>query len=209
MKQVREEMETPLFGNLDRLVVVADLLGALHRGRDAFADASAALGASAAALQWRGSWPDALRALLQLRWPSRISRVAWVATKADHVALGQRGNLETLLGALTLRGDDGDEHPGEGILARRFALAAVRCTRDGVMNLGGRAVSAVEGKIAGQGLVRSYPGEVPPGPPDDAFWLGDFYALPEFQPPRLDRVEAGVPNIGLDALAAFLLADLL
>ena len=78
------------------------------------------------------------------------------------------------------------------------------------MRLDGRAVSAVRGRIAGAGVGLSYPGEVPDSPPDDAFWAGEFFDLPSFEPTRLPGAgRAGVPQIGLDALLAFLLDDLL
>ncbi len=54
---VREELVSPLFGNLDRLVVLADLLTALHRGPTSFADAQAALAAASGALRWRSPGP--------------------------------------------------------------------------------------------------------------------------------------------------------
>ncbi len=78
------------------------------------------------------------------------------------------------------------------------------------MQLDGRAVSAVRGRIAGQGVGLSYPGEVPDAPPDDGFWAGEFFDLPAFEPTRLPGAgRAGVPQIELDALLAFLLDDLL
>ncbi len=200
---VRQDLVSPLFGQLDRLVVLADLLSALGAGRDSFADAQASLAAAAGALRWSFSWTDAVSALLQLRLPPpRIRRVAYAATKADHVASRQRGNLRALMAALA---------PGEGgVTARHFAIASVRCTEDATMRLEGRSVSAVRGRIAGEGVGLSYPGEVPDSAPDETFWAGEFFALPEFEPTRLaGGGRAGVPQIELDALLAFLLDDVL
>ena len=61
------ELAAPMFGDLDRLVVLADLLSALAAGPAAFADAEAALAAAAGALRWRRDWGEALGALLSLR----------------------------------------------------------------------------------------------------------------------------------------------
>jgi uncharacterized protein len=59
-------------------------------------------------------------------------------------------------------------------------------------------------------LTRSYPGEVPDRPPDPSFWAHSFLALPEFEPCQLpDAGRAGVSNIGMDELLAFLLEDVL
>jgi predicted YcjX-like family ATPase len=200
---VRQDLVSPLFGNLDRLVVLADLLTALHTGRESFADAQSALSAAAGALRWRFSWTEVIGALLMLRRPPPvIRRVAYAATKVDHVASRQRGNLRTLMAALTPAGGD--------VATRHFALASIRCTEDATMRLDGRSVSAVRGRIAGQGVGLSYPGEVPDSPPDDAFWGGEFFDLPQFEPTRLPGGgRAGVPQIELDALIAFLLDDLL
>jgi predicted YcjX-like family ATPase len=200
---VRRDLVSPLFGHLDRLVVLADLLTALHAGRDSFADARAGLAAASGALRWQFSWTEALTALLALRRPPAvIRRVAFAATKADHVASRQRGNLRALMQALTPGGGD--------IKSGHFAVASIRCTEDATWRLDGRSVSAVRGRIAGQGVGLSYPGEVPDQPPDDAFWAHEFFELPNFEPTRLpDARRVGVPQVEVDSLLAFLLDDLL
>ena len=202
-QRVRDDLVSPLFGHLDRMVVLADLLTALHGGQGCFADAQVALAAASGALRWRFSWTEALASLLALRRPPPvIRRVAYAATKADHVASRQRGNLRALMAALTPGGGD--------VVTRHFAIASIRCTEDATMPLGGRSVSAVRGRIAGQGVGVSYPGEVPDAPPDEAFWAGEFFDLPDLEPTRLPGAgRGGVPHIELDALLAFLLDDLL
>jgi predicted YcjX-like family ATPase len=201
---VRRDLASPLFSEVDRLVVLADVLSALHAGAAAFADTAAALSAAAAALRWRFSWTEAFAALTEFRLPPRvIERVAFVATKADHVADRQRGNLAALMKNLT--------HISGGPTTAYFAAASVRCTEDFVWTLEGRPVSAVRGRVLGQSvLTRSYPGEVPDQPPDAAFWAHPFLALPQFEPMRLrDNGRDGVPNIGMDTVLQFLLGDVL
>jgi hypothetical protein len=57
---------------------------------------------------------------------------------------------------------------------------------------------------------RFYPGEVPDSVLDDLFWQHRFLALPDFEPMRLpDAGRGGIPQLGLDALIAFLLTDIL
>ncbi len=209
VEAVRRDLASPLFANVDRLVVLADLLSALHAGPLAFADMRQALGAAAASLRWEFSWAQALGALTQLRLPPRIiDRVAFVATKADHVAERQRGNLAALMRHLT-------DLPATGVKTGCFAIASVRCTEDFVWTLEGRPVSAVRGRVLGQSvLTRSYPGEVPDQPPGESaaedFWAHPFLALPAFEPMRLpDGGRLGVPNIGMEALLGFLLGDVL
>ena len=208
---VTRDLVSPLFGQVDRLVVLADVLSALHAGAAGFGDMAAALSGVAEALRWRGSWIDAIPLLRDLplpSWltPSGIRRVAFAATKSDHVAERQRGNLANFVRALT-------RLPGEAEAAATasFAIAAVRCTEDFVWTLDGRNVSAVRGRVLGEDrMTRSYPGEVPDRPPDPSFWAHPFLALPAFEPRHLPAGgRAGVPQIGLDALLAFLLEDVL
>jgi hypothetical protein len=198
---VRTDLVAPGFGSVDRLIVLADLLSALHAGAEAFADAAAALRAVARAMRWQGAAPAWLVALAPW-WFGGIGRVAFAASKADHVADRQRGNLAALVGRLTETPD---------VASRAFAIASVRCTEDVVWTLEGRPVSAVRGRVAGEARGgRSYPGEVPDRPPGPEFWVHPFLALPDFEPMRLALGgRGGVPHIGLDTLLAFLLEDLL
>ena len=214
VQAVQRDLQEPMFGNLDRIVVLVDLLSALHAGPDAFDDAAAAVSAAAGALRWRRSWIETAWALGQLRLPPRVvSRVAFAATKSDHVAERQRGNLAALL--RNVAGGGIGDAPGFGFAAEvptdHLAIAAVRCTEDFVWTLDGRPVSAVRGRrIGDERLLRSYPGEVPDRPPDDAFWAHPFLQLPDFEPLRPPQGgRGGVPELGLDALLCFLLDDVL
>jgi predicted YcjX-like family ATPase len=204
-QSVRAALQAPSFGRVDRLIVLADVLTALHAGPVAFADTATALGAVARALRWRnpllGRLADFLPSWLAVG--GGIQRVAFAASKADHVAERQRGNLAALVRRLT-------EVPDPAEIAA-FAIAAVRCTEDFVWTLDGRNVSAVRGRVLGdERLTRSYPGEVPDRMPEPAFWSHAFLAAPVFEPRRLPHGgRGGVSQIGLDALLAFLLEDVL
>lgn len=211
----QDSLVDSLFGRVDRLIVLADLLGALHNGPVAFDDARTALGAAAGALRWQNSWMASLGALMRGRLPPpAIRRVAFVASKADHVAERQRHNLRALMAALTetepgLRGHRPLESR-HGAIERAFAIASLRCTEDFVWTLDGHPVSAVRGRLMGEDrLTRSYPGEVPPEPPGPDFWAHPFLALPDFEPASLPPGRHGMPHIGLDALLRFLLEDAL
>jgi predicted YcjX-like family ATPase len=200
---VMQDLAAPSFGRIDRMVVLADILSALHRGEAAFADASAALSAVATALRWRrapGFLPGWLAGMLPL---GGIARVAFAATKSDHVADRQRGNLANLVTSLT-------DLPGN-TTTQGFALASIRATEDFVWTLEGRPVSAVRGRLIGDDrLARSYPGEVSDRPPAADFWAHPFLALPQFEPVRLPMAgRGGVPHINLDKLLCFLLEDVL
>ncbi len=203
VQSVQAELSEPMFGNLDRIVVLVDLLSALSSGEAAFADARGALEAASGALRWRWSLLDAALALGRLQWPPRtVSRVAYVVTKSDHVAERQRGNLAALLRNLAQPPEAGSD-----VRTAYQPVAAVRCTEDFVWTLEGRPVSAVRGRrIGDERMLRSYPGEVPDRPPDAGFWAHPFLQLPVFEPLRPpDGGRGGVPELGLDELLLFLL----
>ena len=204
-QSVRRQLQAPSFGRVDRLIVLADVLAALHAGPVAFADTATALGAVARALRWRNPLLGRLAEFLPswLAVGGGIQRVAFAASKSDHVAERQRGNLAALVRRLT-------EVPDHAEISA-FAIAGVRCTEDFVWTLDGRNVSAVRGRVLGdERLTRSYPGEVPDRMPEPAFWSHAFLAAPVFEPRRLPHGgRGGVSQIGLDALLAFLLEDVL
>jgi predicted YcjX-like family ATPase len=198
VRTVKSELAAPGFAHIDRLVVVADLLSALHAGRTAFEDVAHSLASVAGALSQRRPLP-VLPSWLQ---PWGIGRIAFLATKSDHVASRQRANLAGLMATLI----DAPAHAQW----RAFAVSAIACTEDFVWTLEGRPVSAVRGHVAGQGLVRSYPGEVPDRRPELGDWAHPFLSLPDFTPKRLDPGGRGaIPQMELDRMLVFLLEDML
>ncbi len=192
----RESFFEPYFRRFRRQAVLVDVLGALHAGQAAFEDTADALAAIAAALRAEESWLDRFIGV-------GPERVAFAATKADHVPSRQRDALAALLGSLV-----GAE---PGAPSSVHVLASVRCTEDDVATLDGRPVAAVRGVLLENGRsAHVYPGEVPLRPPEPGYWQHGFFRMPEFQPPRLDPGGAtGVPHLGLDTLLARLIGDLL
>ena len=118
---MRKAVKVILLNSVQRLVsiqVSAISTRALHQGQAAFADAQLALTAAADALRWERSWTDYLTALAQLKLPpSPIKRVAFVATKADHIAARQRGNLTSLMRHIT-------QVPQSGVASSVFSIAS-------------------------------------------------------------------------------------
>ncbi len=197
----RENFFEPHFRRFQRQAVLVDVLGALHAGQAAFEDTAEALAAIATALRYGNGWLDWLTG-------TGVERAAFVATKADHVPARQRDALTALLGSLT--GPPLDRATAAGAATAVHALAAIRCTEDDVATLEGRPVAAVRGLLADGRSARIYPGEVPLRPPEPGFWAHGFFEMPEFQPPRLAPDGAlGVPHLGMDALLAWLIGDLL
>ncbi len=201
---VQRDLSDPLFGNLDRLVVLVDLLSALHNGPAAFKDMQTALATAAAALRWRRSLLETAAAFSRLQFPPKtIGQVVFAATKSDHIGERQRANLTALLRQVVL--------PAAQARAAYFSLAAIRCTNEEVIQIAGHAVSGVVGRrLNDDRPVRFYPGEVPHEPPGPAFWQHPFLDLPTFEPLRpIDGGRGGIHHIGLDAVLLSLLDDVL
>lgn len=190
----------PFFRRFHRQAVLVDALGALHAGEEAFDDTAEALAAIAASL--RGGL-----GLFDLLTGQGVRRVAFAATKADHVPARARDALPGLLGDLVGRDPAGPLDAATSV----HAVAAIRCTEDDVATLEGRPVGVVRGVLMQGGqLGKVYPGEVPLRRPDSRFWEHPFFEMPRFQPPRLaGDGRAGMPHLGLDVLLAVLIGDLL
>ncbi len=205
VRAVRAELSQPSFARIDRMVVLADVLTALHAGQAAFQDVRAALATVSEALRWRNApdfLPERVASLLPL---GGIKRVAFVASKADLVGEAQRHNLAELVNRMTPTG-------GQAV-SRSFAIASVRSTEDCQLTLGSGngavSVSGVRGKVATQ-MLGFYPGEISPVLAEDRPWNTSFLKVPEFDPVRFDAARGdGIPNIGLKNLFAFLLEGVL
>lgn len=219
------------FTNFDRQVVLVDVLGALNAGKAAFDDTADAIaeiadamsygmntsrlvqeaGAMAAkAALWHtapviGRWKgEAAARYIRSR---RIERLAFIATKADHVPTMQRDNLENLLRYLVSRTL---EHVGVKRVSYHVA-SSVLSTIDGTAELGGRQVEVVQGVPLGEERARSfYPGNVPVRRPQESFWSNRYFEMPVFTPPPIvpDGSE-GIPHLGLDRVWHALLKDVL
>ena len=189
--------------NVDRQIVLVDVLRALNAGEEAFADHRLALDTILAAFRF------GRRSLLRRLFGARIDRVLFAATKADHVPAVQRDHLEALMANLV-------EAPSLRAKAARArvaatALASIRCTEDGTDVIDGRKVDIVAGlPEGGERRIRFFPGIVPVTPPPSGFWGERFTEFPVFQPPRIIGAEGdGIPHINLDKALDFLLEDAL
>ena len=219
------------FRGFDRQVLLVDVLGALHAGRAAFHDTARAIRDIATALRYgapQGLVADATAGMLHgaahvLPAPlarasqaaaerlggSRIGRVVFVATKADHVPALKRDTLRHLLRALS--GQVEGQQQAAGATVSYQVAAALRATEDGSALLDGRPVQVVKGRILGEDKVRPFHvGDVPVAMPPDDFWGEGFFEMPRFRPPLIDASGgSGLPHLGLDVVLDDLLGDLL
>jgi len=187
------------FAKLDRQVVLVDLLGALNAGAPGAHDLRAALTASLEA--FRHGRPSRLERLFR----SRIDKVLFAATKADHVAADQHKALRGLLGQLVDEARRSIRFDGAEV--ETMAIAAVKCTDTVMARHEGRDLACVRGIPLGRTEPTVlFPGELPddlvkldgPNPPPHRFLA--------FNPPHgLDG--RGLPNIRMDQAIEFLLGD--
>lgn len=218
------------FASFDRQIMLVDVLGALYAGQAAFEDTARVIGDLARALQYGGNafsralaagvargsgalLPTALGratgAAVQRMASRRIERVAFVATKADHVPAMKRDNLVHLLRALASPAAVQD---GLSAATASYRVAAsVLSTRDGTGRIGDRAVEVVEGVLLGDERMRPFfVGEVPSRVPSESFWSGGLFEMPVFRPPALDPSgQGGIPHLNLDQVLDDVIGDLL
>ncbi|WP_430463203.1 YcjX family protein [Tabrizicola sp.] len=198
------------FAKLDRQIVLADVLGAIHQGPQAVEDLRRTMAEVLAAFRpGTNSW---LSGILGGR---RVEKILFAATKADHLHHLQHPALtaitETLLSDAKARADFA------GADTAALSLAALRCTVEEMLDQNGTQLPAVRGRLLSndkQALM--YPGELPtdPGrilaPARDgaARWLDADYALMAFAPARSHQAPGmGPPHIRLDRAAEFLIGD--
>jgi predicted YcjX-like family ATPase len=145
--------------------------------------------------------------------PRAIERIAFVATKADHVPAMSRDNLRNLLQAMVKPAADGaGREVGDAKTAVSYHVAAsILSTMDGTAPLGGRNVEVVLGVVMGEEIRRPfYAGSVPSNIPPASFWTDRYFEMPVFRPPRIDPSGTlGIPHLGLDEVLDSVIGDLL
>jgi len=196
------------FARIDRQVVLADVLGAIHDGPRAVAELGDALTAILGAFRpGRGSW---LAPLLG----RRVERILFAATKADHLNHEQHGRLTAIAEALLRQARDRAAFAGAGTAA--MSIAALRATVEETKEHAGRQIGCVRGRLEDGRQAALYPGALPEDPmalvdPARAGaekWLDADYSVMRFLPAPLTlRPGEGPPHIRLDRAAEFLLGD--
>jgi len=187
------------FARLDRQVVLIDVLGALNAGSDAVGDMKRALELSLEPFRHGSAgWLDWL-------FGTKIDRVLFAATKADHIASSQHANLRRLLDDLVA--DARRAIRFEGAQVETMALAALKSTETVMADHDGRQLRCVRGiPVDRDRETVLYPGDIPEA--QDVFTRP--YSFMRFKPPPGAGTDArGLPHIRLDQALQFLLGDYL
>ncbi|PWC38634.1 YcjX family protein [Azospirillum sp. TSO22-1] len=187
------------FARLDRQIVLIDVLGALNAGPDAVADMKRSLELSLEPFRHGSSgWLDWL-------FGTKIDRVLFAATKADHIASSQHPNLRRLLDDLVA--DARRAVRFEGAQVDTMAIAALKSTETVMAEHEGQQLRCVRGTPVGRDRETVlYPGDIPEM--RDVF-LRPYQFMPFKPPPDAGADGRGLPHIRLDQALQFLLGDYL
>lgn len=197
------------FARIDRQVVLADVLGAIHDGPQALDDLRRTLAEVLAAFRpGRNGW------LAGILGGKRVERILFAATKADHLHHEQHPALTAIVQAMLREARDRADLAGADTAA--MALAGLRATVEDRVTRDGVELPVVRGRLADGRQAAMYPGRLPEDPArllaparDGAErWLDAEFGLMGFLPARSDlRMGEGPPHIRLDRAIDFLIGD--
>ena len=201
-REVVEKFYDNYFRNYARQIVLVDVLGALLAGREAFEDTR--LATEAILQSFRYGQHNILTRILGA---SRVEKVLFAATKADHIPDSQREHMSALLRnmaalpVLSARGSDADIDV--------MSLASVASTVEATQQIDGRDVEVVVGRKVGSAKQAKFlSGTVPVRPPRPDEWGAPFLGVPVFEPPLIDPAPVdGIPHINLDLALDYLIGD--
>ncbi|WP_296640146.1 YcjX family protein [Roseinatronobacter sp.] len=200
------------FARIDRQIVLADVLGAVHAGPDAVAQLGQTMTELLSAFRpGRNAW------LTRLLGGKRVERLLFAATKADHLHHSQHARLTGLMAALLRQARDRADFAGARTEA--MAIAAVRATVEEQHTREGETLDCVRGTLMESGKQAAFfAGALPEdpmaliGPARDgaAKWLDADFGVMQFAPVGLTRRPGdGLAHIRLDRAAQFLIGDML
>ena len=201
------------FARLDRQIVLVDTLRALNAGPAAVADLETALTDILSC--FRQGDNNVLTRLVA----RRIDRILFAATKADHIHSSSHDRLEALMNRLVAQAARRAKFAGA--TTKSIALAAMRATRESVVEEGGVKHEVIVGTPqAGEVLdgvtydgkteVALFPGDLP-ADPDKLLSAPVALNFLRFQPPaKLEKNAEGnvvLPHIRFDRAIDFLIGD--
>ena len=200
------------FARIDRQVVLADVLSAVHAGPDAVAELGRTMTELLSAFRpGRNAW------LTRLLGGKRVERILFAATKADHLHHSQHARLTGLMAALLRQARDRADFAGARTEA--MAIAAVRATVEEQHERDGDALDCVRGTLMDSGKQAAFfAGDLPEDPMaligparnGAAKWLDADFGIMQFAPVGLThRPGDGLAHIRLDRAAQFLIGDML
>jgi len=198
------------FARIDRQIVLIDVLEALHRGPLAIEDLRQTMRDILIAFR-----PGSNSPLGRLIRGTRVKRILFTATKADHLHHNQHAQLTAIMQELT--DDAARQAQFRGAQTKALSLASVRSTTEDQRDHQGRRIDCVRGIDLETRLQAAFfAGELPSNPKDllrharqgAHKWLSSDYSAMRFAPPpHALRQGQGIAHIRLDKAAQFLFGD--
>ena len=180
-------------------MILADSKTPLNHSSQAFEDMQQALN------QLFSNFHYGKRNLLNRLFSSRIDKLMFVATKADHITHDQLPNLTSLMRQLVQ--DGGRYAEFEGVELDYSAIAAIRATQQVNVIQNGENFKAIQGvRSSDLQKVTLYPGSVPAKLPKAEFWNEHQFEFDQFEPQHLEPGEP-IPHLRMDAVMQFLFSD--
>ncbi|MEM9640173.1 MAG: YcjX family protein [Pseudomonadota bacterium] len=197
------------FARIDRQIVLVDALGAINAGPRAVEDLRAAMADILRAFRpGTNTWLSPLLG-------RRVEKIAFAATKADHLHHAQHPALTAIMEALLH--DARSRAAYKGATTQSFSIAALRATTEETLHHDGQDLDVVRGILTETGREAAlYPGALPEDPAHllsparqgAAGWLDADYAVMGFAPPMLTlQPGMGPPHIRMDRVLEFLIGD--
>ncbi|MHA3980068.1 YcjX family GTP-binding protein [Halovulum sp. GXIMD14794] len=197
------------FSRIDRQIVLVDALGAIAAGPPAVEDLRVAMADILHAFRpGPNSWLSSIMG-------RRVEKIAFAATKADHLHHTQHPALTSIMEALVA--DARARAAYKGAKTSSFAIAALRTTVEQTMTRDGEDYACVRGVLESTGREAAlYPGKLPEDPAmllnparqGAGEWLDADYDIMAFRPPKGAMGQGmGPPHIRLDRVAEFLIGD--
>ncbi|BDU36940.1 YcjX family GTP-binding protein [Vibrio nigripulchritudo] len=186
------------FSTFDRQIVLVDCLQPLNAGRDSFNDMKGAIE------QLLRSFKYGRNNLLRRLFSTKIDKVLFAATKADHVTPDQHANLSALLKQMV--------HPAwqhaafENIDMTCMTLASIQATQSGFVGSGDDNCPAIQGNLMSGDAMTVYPGEVPKSLPDEAYWQKNQFDFQSFRP-QISNENDPLNHIRMDKALQYLIGD--
>jgi predicted YcjX-like family ATPase len=198
------------FARIDRQIVLADVLGAIHQGPQALEDLRRVMADVLSAFRpGRNGWLSALLG------GKRVERILFAATKADHLHHSQHAALTAITEAMLREAKDRADFAGA--LTAAMSLSGFRATVEETVTRDGRDLDCVRGRLTDGRTVALFPGRLPDDPArllsparqGAEKWLDAEFGLMSFEPPlrMARRPGEGPPHIRLDRALEFLIGD--
>jgi len=198
------------FSQIDRQVILLDLLGALHQGPDATRDLQNSL---SALLQAFRTGQNSM--LSRLFLGNRVEKILFAATKADHIPTSQHDRMTKTLQVLLDQAQRTAQF--SGVQTGAMSIASVRSTTDLQQKHNGQLLDLVQGILLETGKpVAFHAGALPSDPQQfladlnqgKSDWTTADYSAAGFAPPPNPlQTGRGIAHIRLDQAAEFLFGD--